>query len=98
MTSSATTIASPLLLSSFLAWQKRVMSNQVQGPGYFVSEVETFMAALKLENFAVVLQLETSVATLELETVWLLSNWRRRRTCLRKYRSRSSIQMTSSGL
>jgi hypothetical protein len=40
----------------------------VQGPGYFVSEVETFMAALQLENFAAVLQLETSVATLELET------------------------------
>jgi hypothetical protein len=68
MTSSATTVASPLLPSSSLARQKRVTSNQVHGAGYSESEVETSAAMLELETTMAALELETDVAPLELDT------------------------------
>jgi hypothetical protein len=42
-------------------------ADQVQGIGYFESEVETDMAVLQLETSAAALELETDVAALELE-------------------------------
>jgi hypothetical protein len=68
MTSSAVVAASPLLPSSSLARQKRVMSDQVQRAGYSKSEMETFMATLELEANIATLKLETDAAALELET------------------------------
>jgi hypothetical protein len=68
MTSSAAIVASPLLPSSSLAQQKRVMSDQVHGAGYSESEVETSAAALELETPVVALELEMDVAPLELDT------------------------------
>jgi ABC-type sulfate transport system substrate-binding protein len=43
-------------------------SDQVQGVGYFKSEVETDAAALKLEIDVVALEMETDTAALELKT------------------------------
>jgi hypothetical protein len=39
-------------------------ADQVQGIGYFESEVETDMAVLQLETFAAALELEMDVAAL----------------------------------
>jgi hypothetical protein len=41
--------------------------HQVQGMGYFESEVETDTTALQFETSAAALELETDVATLELD-------------------------------
>jgi hypothetical protein len=50
-----------------LAWQKRAAFNQVQRAGYSESEVETFVAVLKLETSTTALELETDAAPLKLE-------------------------------
>jgi hypothetical protein len=44
-----------------------VVSNQVEGPRYFKSEVETNVFDLELETDAADLELETDVAALQLE-------------------------------
>jgi hypothetical protein len=67
-TSSTAVVASPLLPSSSLAQQKRVMSDQVQEARYFESDVETFAATLELETSSAALELETNTTPLELET------------------------------
>jgi hypothetical protein len=46
MASSVVAVASPLLPSSSMAWQKRDTSDQVQGAGYSESEVETSIAMI----------------------------------------------------
>jgi hypothetical protein len=66
-TCSTAVVPSPLLPSSSLAQQKRASSNQVQGPGYSESEVETSAAALQLHTSAATLKLETGEAPLKLE-------------------------------
>jgi hypothetical protein len=43
-------------------------SDQVQGVGYFESEVETDVADLKLKTDVAALELETDTTTLKLET------------------------------
>jgi hypothetical protein len=64
-------------------------SDQVQGVGYSESEVEINAAALELKTDVDALELEKDVATLELETEMDVS---------RKYRRRSGIRLTSSGI
>jgi hypothetical protein len=66
MTSSATTVASPLLPSLSLACQRRAVFDQVKGAGYSESEVETSAATLELETSATALELETKAAPLKL--------------------------------
>jgi hypothetical protein len=67
MTSSAVAVASTLLPSLSLTWQKRVTCDQVQGAGYPESTVETSTVVLELETSVANLELETDAAALELE-------------------------------